>query len=154
MTRTKKLLSLLISTLALSAVVLTGGAIGPNTTTAQAAQTAAIPYCNGTVSYAYSSSYKIVVPVSIVNSKASQYCQIGLNAQGSHVKAVQNGTLYCHHKSIGPAGVDGIYGNDTRAGVKKVQADIGAGQDGWYGPETHNKGFKFYTSCKTDPVKA
>ncbi|MDR0592428.1 MAG: peptidoglycan-binding protein [Bifidobacteriaceae bacterium] len=151
MTRIKRLSTMLFSALALSALSLVGGVL---TDAVPPAQAAGIPHCNGTVSYTYSSSYKITVPVSIANSRASQYCQIGLWAQGPHVAAVQNGVKTCHKKSIGPSGVDGIYGNDTRAGVKKVQADIGASQDGWYGPETHNKGFKFYSSCKTDPVRA
>ncbi|MEY6566945.1 peptidoglycan-binding domain-containing protein [Streptomyces albidoflavus] len=71
-----------------------------------------------------------------VSSGGSVNCLLGPGSSGSAVKALQHALARCHKVNLGAGGVDGIYGERTRAGVLAVQRAAGIAQDGVYGLQT------------------
>ncbi|PKR45292.1 hypothetical protein CWE27_09770 [Streptomyces sp. EAG2] len=71
-----------------------------------------------------------------VSSGGSVNCLLGPGSSGSAVKALQHALARCHKVNLGAGGVDGIYGERTRAGVLALQRAAGIAQDGVYGLQT------------------
>ncbi|MDR0594990.1 MAG: peptidoglycan-binding protein [Bifidobacteriaceae bacterium] len=167
MTRIKKLSTMLIAALALSAIILTGGALGPNAPTAEAAAT---PQCNGAHQIiTYTAGGNLVatnytVPVYKVGSSWSRTCLIGPNtaAQNEGVRQLQRSANLCYGRSLQ---VDGTWGPNTAAAIKHIQTQVGltvSQRDGVYGPQTHNgssgvsasTGMSHHLYCNRDSVNA
>lgn len=60
---------------------------------------------------------------------------IAIGARGDEVKLIQT-ALYTMGYSLGPEGVDGIFGQHTQAAVMQFQQDHGLTVDGIVGPQT------------------
>jgi len=73
---------------------------------------------------------------------------VGVNRS---VKDIQN-FLIKQGISVGSTGADGIYGANTRAGVKTYQKKVGLDDDGIWGPKTDAKAFP--TASKPAPTPA
>lgn len=68
-----------------------------------------------------------------------------LNDYGQAVKVMQQMLVKCGY-SCGSAGIDGSFGNDTLAAVKKFQSENGLKVDGWYGPASKAKLTEIYNA--------
>ncbi|GAA0222489.1 hypothetical protein GCM10009539_04630 [Cryptosporangium japonicum] len=71
-----------------------------------------------------------------VAANGSTTCQMGSGSVSSAVGALQHSLKYCYGKSISE---DNNFGPATKSALQSVQRQIGADDDGVYGPETRGK---------------
>ncbi|MDR1187121.1 MAG: peptidoglycan-binding protein [Bifidobacteriaceae bacterium] len=136
MTRIKKLSTMIVSALALAAIVFTGGALSPN---APAAQAATSTNCNGRTQYYRNGvAWSPWVPTYSKGSTLTGTCILGNGNNSPAVWAVQKTASGYYGQGLGPTGIDSSYGKYTIAAVKYIQGKVGVTQDGKYGPNTHN----------------
>ncbi|MFJ1795478.1 peptidoglycan-binding domain-containing protein [Kitasatospora griseola] len=101
---------------------------------ASAASLASLPTCTRQATLIYQ-------PVA---DNYSSDCVLGYGNQGDGVVALQRALNQCNNQ---PVGVDGIFGNETKAAIVRIQRAAGITQDGVYGPQTRNHmGFMIYGS--------
>ncbi|MDR1188578.1 MAG: hypothetical protein LBK95_14195 [Bifidobacteriaceae bacterium] len=156
MTRTRKFSTLLISAMALGAVVFSGGALSPNAPAAQAAQSQVS--CNQQII----TSYGQIPSKGTANTAANRNCIMGQGSQGNGVLALQLSEEYCYKLPTGspPGKPDAKFGPVTRSSLVTIQGRITVTRDGVYGNNTHNK-MQFWQRyqngkhyCYVDPIKA
>lgn len=75
------------------------------------------------------------VPISATGTRD---CYLVQGNEGGGVSALQTAIRFCEGYSIGPYGVDGKFGADTKAAVKSIQRAKRLTIDGEYGNRTHN----------------
>lgn len=146
MSRTRKFGTAVIAVV--TGIALAGGAAGAahgsTAPPAQAAETRAVADavvtpatantpCTTSASFGAGISLKRV-PIS---SAGSRDCYLVQGNTGGGVSALQTALLYCEGYYIGP-GVDGVFGSNTKAGLKNFQLAKGLVVDGEYGNQTHN----------------
>ncbi|MDR0593255.1 MAG: peptidoglycan-binding protein [Bifidobacteriaceae bacterium] len=140
MARVKKLSTMFISIMVLSAIILAAGALSPDATPARAAQSSA-SCTTSKARYDRVGTHKIYVPMT---SASSRNCLLGQGNQSTAVAMLQlalNGPTSggCYGRSIAP---DGVFGPLTKGALKWVQEHklnmTGRAVDGVYGVNTHN----------------
>lgn len=124
---------MLILTLALSAIILTSGALSPDTPAAEAAQSSAS--CITDIEVGGNLGPQIPSKTKQVTAE-SRNCLLGYGNASQAVLALQLAVNYCYNTSTN--GIDGIFGNGTKSGVTTVQGKVGVKKDGIYGNNTHN----------------
>lgn len=100
--------------------------------TAQEPQLAALAYCTTWVKITKTSTTYIRLP----GAGSSISCTMGEGATGLHVAALQNALKICYGRSIT---VDQEFGPATESALKYAQGQAGAGVDGIYGSESRDK---------------
>jgi murein L,D-transpeptidase YcbB/YkuD len=128
--------TMIVSALALGATVFAGGALSPNTPTAEAAS---YPNCVKTVFVTIRSGAATYGTDAPAASSGSINCILSNGNNSSAVTAVQKTMNLAANGSQGLK-VDGIWGANTTAAMKRVQTRAGAKPvDGVYGPVTREK---------------
>ncbi|MGC9541568.1 peptidoglycan-binding domain-containing protein [Streptomyces sp. UG1] len=97
---------------------------------ASSAQAASYPTCDNVKYVWLTDSVYTLQP--FYTATGSRNCVMGYGAQSNGVRHLQKAIDYCYEN----IGVDGIYGNQTKNAVYRVQEDESIGRDGVYGPET------------------
>jgi peptidoglycan hydrolase-like protein with peptidoglycan-binding domain len=123
---------MIVSALALGATVFAGGALSPNTPTAEAASKGE---CAAYVSaWGSKNSFQVYMP----SRMGWPGCTVSVNGlTNAGVGVLQQTLQTCYNQDIK---WDNIFGPKTKAAVKNAQAKhSGLVQDGIYGPNTHNR---------------
>ncbi|MET9373121.1 peptidoglycan-binding domain-containing protein [Streptomyces sp. NPDC002992] len=131
------------ATLGTAALMLTGlGAMAPTAVAAPAAGPVAVQEADfGAAATACASWTKISKTSTTyirlpATGGGSITCEMSQGANGNHVRALQNALKFCYGRSIA---VDGSFGPATATALRYAQGQAGAGVDGIYGPETRDK---------------
>lgn len=112
-------------------MVTAGGVVAFTGTAAQAAA----PTCTKTGTIGGQ-----VDPIQVPESSSGSYnCQLSKGNNNSAVRLLQSTLVDCYSQSIS---VDGDFGTNTQAALKRAQAKAGVTADGIYGPNTASH-FKF-----------
>ncbi len=135
---------------AVALLLAAGGAVA-----AAGQASAATPLCSKMVQYTNASGHQMLVPAT---SGGSRTCLIGrgLVANESIVVGLQRTMIGCYGglrlappyatEFIRDLDSDGSFGPRTEAAMKAVQANIGSGADGVYGPMTRDR-MEFLHRC-------
>ena len=144
MTRIKKLSTMLISALALSAIILTGGAGGFAAPSAGAASMPACIHSTPKTAVVKIGSYYVTFTYNLPTSAGSTYCFNGLNHRSDAIQTTNNALRYGHYEyrsqkpfnQITPT--SRLYDGLSKGAVLKIQNWNGLDEDGLLGPLTKN----------------
>ncbi|MGW6318137.1 peptidoglycan-binding domain-containing protein [Streptomyces sp. NPDC055099] len=120
-----------------SAGVLTAGLVVGVAGT-QSASGASYPTCNGRKNVSTGPSAYLSQPY--YTATGSRNCTLQYGNASKAVNALQHALVYCYDESIS---IDGIFGSDTRAALRRTQSAVNVSVDGIYGPQTR-KAMKWY----------
>jgi hypothetical protein len=95
--------------------------------------------CNGALRYPLSNGNYQLNPA----YNGWRYCFLEPGDEGLAVTKLQDGLEKCYGQNLGPAGVDGKYGDYTTRAVQNVQRFKDQTPDGVYDGELFGAGFQF-----------
>ncbi|MFC9589873.1 peptidoglycan-binding protein [Streptomyces sp. NPDC056944] len=98
---------------------------------------AATPACTDYAIYYSGSTNDWYTKVPTVGLQGSNVCTLRAGASGMQVYHLQDTLNYCYGQDVG--GIDGVFGANTTAALKRVQASLGLTADGIYGPQTRDR---------------
>lgn len=104
----------------------------------QTASGASYPTCDGRKNVSTGPSAYVSQPY--YTSTGSRNCILQYGNASKAVNALQHALVYCYDESID---IDGIFGSDTRAALRRTQSAVNVTVDGIYGPDTR-KAMKWY----------
>ncbi|MDR0594986.1 MAG: hypothetical protein LBG60_17415 [Bifidobacteriaceae bacterium] len=144
MTRIKKLSTMLISALALSAIILTGEAYSSAAPPASAASMSACINSTPKTTVARIGNYYATFTYNLPTKAGSTYCFNGLNHYSDAIPTTNNALRYGHYEYRRQKpfnqinATNRLYDGLTKGAVLKVQDWNGLDEDGLLGPLTKN----------------
>jgi len=113
------------------ALAVTAAAVLCAAATAVSPAQAATPTCSRSISYATVHGFTASIPAAGSNVS----CLLASGNSGSAVQALQFTLNECYDESLA---IDGVFGANTKAALKRAQSDEGQTADGVYGPRTRD----------------